>query len=123
MGKWTALALESQEFEKSRSTNRQNRQNPREAERSSEKQVLSVLSVRGLPISEVAREAERTEMIGLVNRLADHEGFTAAQRAEPINKAVSDAQAALECFRLLCEDIPVTVAAKDHQVRCADCTN
>ena len=41
------------------------------------------------------------ELTALVDRVADHHGFTTEQRREALEIALADAVAALECFRVL----------------------
>ncbi len=65
----------------------------------------------------------RAELVRLVNRVGDHNGFTPEQRQEALDLALGDAQAALECFRTLAAGIPMPEPSRDDGVRCIDCDN
>lgn len=64
---------------------------------------------------------QQAELVGLVNRLADHHGFTLEQRQEALSIALADHVAALECFRMLAAAIPVPEPSRDDRVHCMDC--
>ena len=49
----------------------------------------------------------QAELIKLVNRVSDFHGFTAEQRKEALEIALSDHERALICFRALVAEIPV----------------
>jgi hypothetical protein len=52
------------------------------------------------PVTSVTAENDDTaELRALVNRVADHHGFTTEQRREALEIALADSTAALECFR------------------------
>jgi hypothetical protein len=51
--------------------------------------------------------AQHAELTALVNRVADHHGFTAEQRQEALEIALADSAAALECFRILAAGISI----------------
>ena len=57
----------------------------------------------------------RAELVSLVNRVADHHGFTPEQRQEALEIALSDPTAALECFRALAVSMSIPDAAETRR--------
>ena len=60
-----------------------------------------------LRTSESATTTETAELRVLVNRVADHHGFTPSDRQEALEIALADSTSALECFRALAARLPV----------------
>ncbi len=58
-----------------------------------------------LPNSVAESHRLQAELVRLVNRVADHHGFTAEQRQEALEIALADPTVALECFRVLAAGI------------------
>ena len=80
--------------------------------------------------------APETELIALVDAIADFHGFNPEQRAEAKQIAVADLDAALECFRGLATKIPgvpgatapfgairAVQSATDDRIMCNQCAN
>ena len=65
------------------------------------------------PGGDLAISEKKEELTALVNRVADHNGFTPEQRREALEIALADHVAALGCFRLLAAGIPMPERAKD----------
>ena len=51
------------------------------------------------------RSSRESELLRLVDRIADAHGFTPEERAEAARNALADQEAALECFRALVEEL------------------
>ncbi len=77
-------------------------------------ELLAVIYQKQSPLMQADQKAE---LVRLVNLVADYHEFTPEQRAEAIERAAGDAQAALECFRELAAGIPMPEPSCDRRQR------